>query len=92
GLPTSTNPIASIFAWTRGLTHRAELDKNPALTKFCQNLEAACIDSVKSGVMTKDLAMSIHGTKVDSSSYVTTDQYIDEVSRLLNKYQSEGKQ
>ncbi|KAJ1915924.1 Isocitrate dehydrogenase [NADP], mitochondrial precursor (Oxalosuccinate decarboxylase) [Mycoemilia scoparia] len=89
GLATSTNPIASIFAWTRGLTHRAELDKNPELVKFCENLEKACVESVKSGIMTKDLAMSIHGTtKVDESTYVTTDKYIDEVAQLLKKYQS----
>lgn len=61
GKETSTNPIASIFAWTRGLAHRAKLDGTPELTKFCNTLERACIDVVeKKNVMTKDLALSIH--------------------------------
>ena len=63
GNPTSTNPIASIFAWTRGLEHRAILDGTPELSKFCQNLEKACIDTVESGKMTKDLAGCIYGIK-----------------------------
>jgi len=63
GNPTSTNPIASIFAWTRGLLHRAKLDNNPALTKFCKDMESAVIQTVESGLMTKDLAICIHGTK-----------------------------
>jgi isocitrate dehydrogenase len=62
GKETSTNPIASIFAWTRGLAHRAKLDKNEALAKFCDNLEAACIETVEAGFMTKDLALCIHGS------------------------------
>ncbi|UYV60416.1 IDH2 [Cordylochernes scorpioides] len=63
GLPTSTNPIASIFAWTRGLNHRAKLDNNTELTRFCEALEKACVDTVESGKMTKDLAGCIHGIK-----------------------------
>ncbi|CAB4061121.1 IDH1 [Lepeophtheirus salmonis] len=61
GLDTSTNPIASIFAWTRGLAHRAKIDNNPDLLKYCNALEAACIDSVNNGHVTKDLAVCIHG-------------------------------
>jgi len=62
GKETSTNPVASIFAWTRGLAFRAKLDKNKALEKWCGNLEAACVDVIDvDGVMTKDLALSIHG-------------------------------
>ena len=63
GNQTSTNPIASIFAWTRGLEHRAKLDDNPALAHFSTTLEKVCIDTVDSGLMTKDLAGCIHGLK-----------------------------
>lgn len=63
GGETSTNSIASIFAWTRGLAHRAKLDDNAALADFCQKLEASCIECVESGKMTKDLALIIHGPK-----------------------------
>lgn len=62
GKETSTNPVASIFAWTRGLAFRAKLDKNENLKAFCQSLEEACTESIeKDGVMTKDLALAIHG-------------------------------
>ena len=61
GKPTSTNPIASIFAWTRGLQHRAKLDNNAALSKFSNDLEAAVIKAVENGHMTKDLAICVHG-------------------------------
>jgi isocitrate dehydrogenase len=63
GKPTSTNPIASIFAWTRGLQHRAKLDDNALLMKFTEDLEAAVIKAVENGYMTKDLAICIHGNK-----------------------------
>ena len=64
GKETSTNSIASIFAWTRGLAHRARLDSNPELLDFCERLERACVDSVeKDKIMTKDLALAIHGPK-----------------------------
>ncbi len=59
GKPTSTNPIASIFAWTRGLAHRAKLDDNPALSGFARTLERACVDTVEAGAMTKDLAVLV---------------------------------
>ncbi|XP_019182689.1 PREDICTED: isocitrate dehydrogenase [NADP], chloroplastic/mitochondrial-like [Ipomoea nil] len=64
GQETSTNSIASIFAWTRGLGHRAELDENKNLMDFVEKLESACIETVESGKMTKDLALLIHGPKV----------------------------
>ncbi len=58
---TSTNPIASIFAWTRGLEHRAKLDNNQPLAQFCKALEAVCIETIELGFMTKDLAICVHG-------------------------------
>lgn len=63
GRTTSTNPIASIFAWSRGLAHRAKLDNNQPLADFCRKLEEACIETVENGFMTKDLAICIHGSK-----------------------------
>ena len=63
GRPTSTNPIASIFAWTRGLEHRAKLDDNRELLKFVRTLEKSCVEAVDDGQMTKDLAGAIHGLK-----------------------------
>lgn len=63
GRETSTNPIASIYAWTRGLAHRGKLDKNQALIDFSSKLEQVCVEVVESGVMTKDLALCIHGSK-----------------------------
>ena len=59
GKPTSTNPIASIFAWTRGLAHRGELDSTPQVTRFAETLEEVCVSTVESGKMTKDLALLI---------------------------------
>ena len=59
GKPTSTNPIASIFAWTRGLAHRGKLDDTPQVTRFAETLEKVCIDTVEGGQMTKDLALLI---------------------------------
>ena len=64
GKPTSTNPFASIFAWTRGLEFRGKLDNNQDLIRFCKTLEEACIETVEKGIMTKDLAVTIHGNKV----------------------------
>lgn len=73
GKETSTNPIASIFAWTRGLAHRAKLDNNVDLARWSTTLEAAVIKTVENGSMTKDLAMCISGGKpVDRSAYRTT--------------------
>ena len=81
GNATSTNPIASIFAWTRGLAQRAKLDKNKDLEAFCSALEAAVIETVRAGFMTKDLALCIsHGEPVSADKYLTTKQFMDKVS------------
>lgn len=87
GKPTSTNSIASIFAWTRGLAHRAKLDKNDALANFCHLLERACIDTVQGGTMTKDLALCIRGdlSKVLPTDFVDTEKFIDAVAADLKK-------
>jgi isocitrate dehydrogenase len=77
GQPTSTNPIASIFAWTRGLAFRGKLDGNQALIDFANKLEAVCIKTVESGKMTKDLAACIHGEKVGAEHYLTTEKFME---------------
>ncbi|KAI0761389.1 isocitrate dehydrogenase [Trametes elegans] len=80
GNETSTNPVASIFAWTRGLLHRAKLDQNDALRTFCQELESSCVEVIdKDGVMTKDLALAIHGKDMKREHWVVTDVYMDKV-------------
>jgi isocitrate dehydrogenase len=81
GKETSTNPIASIFAWSRGLAHRGELDNNQELIDFSLTLEKICIDTVESGAMTKDLAILIG----PSSEYMTTNQFLDELDGRLKK-------
>ncbi|RAL46894.1 unnamed protein product [Cuscuta campestris] len=83
GQETSTNSIASIFAWTRGLGHRAELDENKKLMDFVQKLETACVETVESGKMTKDLALLIHGPKVSRELYLNTEEFIDAVAHNL---------
>lgn len=81
GNETSTNPVASIFAWTRGLLHRAKLDDNEELRKFCLDLEAACVETIdKDGIMTKDLALAIHGKNMKREHWVVTDKYMDAVN------------
>lgn len=85
GKPTSTNPIASIYAWTRGLAFRAKLDGNNELARFAENLEAACIETVESGVMTKDLALTIHGTQLRDNHYVTTEKFMEAIKKQLDK-------
>jgi isocitrate dehydrogenase len=86
GQPTSTNPIASIFAWTRGLQHRAKLDNNDLLLKFCQTLEQSTIDVVEAGTMTKDLAICIHGNKVNlGEHYVQTEEFMDALDVYFQK-------
>ena len=81
GNPTSTNPIASIFAWTRGLVQRGTLDSTPEVVAFAESLEQACVDTVdKDGVMTKDLAIAC-GQK----DFATTDEYLDKVEERLKK-------
>jgi len=84
GKKTSTNPIASIFAWTRGLAFRGKLDGNQELIDFCNTLETVCIETVESGVMTKDLAVCIHGNKVNAGEhYVFTEEFLDALDRGL---------
>ncbi|EYU41406.1 hypothetical protein MIMGU_mgv1a005492mg [Erythranthe guttata] len=80
GGETSTNSIASIFAWTRGLAHRAKLDDNAKLLEFTEKLEAACIGVVESGKMTKDLALIIHGSRLTREHYLNTEEFIDAVA------------
>ncbi|KAH0875164.1 hypothetical protein HID58_072526 [Brassica napus] len=83
GGETSTNSIASIFAWTRGLAHRAKLDDNSKLLEFTEKLEAACVGTVESGKMTKDLALIIHGSKLSRDTYLNTEEFIDAVADEL---------
>lgn len=85
GKKTSTNPIASIFAWTRGLEHRGKLDENEALQKFSQTLEQVCISTVESGKMTKDLALLIHGSELNEGHYLTTEEFLDAIDNNLKK-------
>src|ERR1700742_2324471 len=81
GKPTSTNSIASIFAWTRGLAHRAKLDNNPALDKFAHTLEKVCVDTVEAGYMTKDLALLVG----PDQKWLTTEGFLDKVDENLKK-------
>ncbi len=84
GKPTSTNPIASIFAWTRGLEFRGKLDGNAELINFCQALEQVCVETVESGKMTKDLAVCIHGNKVSHGEhYLYTEEFLDAIDSNL---------
>ncbi len=84
GQETSTNPIASIFAWTRGLMHRAKLDKNGPLHSFCENLERAVIETVEKGFMTKDLALIVAGTsEVPRSKYCSTKEFMTKCQESL---------
>ncbi len=86
GKPTSTNPIASIFAWTRGLAFRGKLDGNQELINFSNALEAVCIETVESGKMTKDLAVCIHGNKVNHGEhYLYTEEFLDAIDANLKK-------
>jgi len=81
GKPTSTNPIASIYAWTRGLYYRGKMDGTPDVTRFAETVEKVCTDLVEAGQMTKDLAVLIG----PSTPYLTTDQYLDAVDAELRK-------
>lgn len=87
GKPTSTNPVASIFAWTRGLAFRAKLDSNQQLAKFSSDLEEAVLETIRAGKMTKDLAICVHNTtKVTPDQYLNTVPFMDEiVERLKTK-------
>jgi isocitrate dehydrogenase len=84
GKETSTNPIASIYAWTRGLEQRGKLDNTPEVVAFAEALERACVDTVdKDGIMTKDLALSCG--KTERKDYVTTNEYMDAVERRMKQ-------
>lgn len=86
GKETSTNPIASIYAWTRGLLHRAKLDNNEALKHWCETLERVIIESVENGQMTKDLAILVAGTNsVTRDKYLNTFEFMDALAANLNK-------
>jgi isocitrate dehydrogenase len=81
GRETSTNPIASIYAWTRGLYYRGEFDQTPELKRFAETLERVCVDTVESGFMTKDLALLIG----PNQSWLTTTQFLDKLDQGLKK-------
>jgi isocitrate dehydrogenase len=84
GKPTSTNPIASIFAWTRGLEFRGKLDNNVELINFCNTLERVCVETVESGKMTKDLAICAFGNKVNHGEhYLYTEEFLDALDKNL---------
>jgi len=86
GNRTSTNPIASIFAWTRGLEFRGQLDNNQELIRFSKALEEVCVETVESGIMTKDLAVCVHGNKVKHGDhYVYTEEFLDALDANLQK-------
>lgn len=86
GKKTSTNPIASIFAWTRGLAFRGKLDGNQELIDFCQALEQVCIETVESGIMTKDLAVCVHGKDVKHGEhFVYTEEFLNAIDANLSK-------
>lgn len=89
GGETSTNSIASIFAWTRGLAHRAKLDGNTELAEFTEKLEAACVGTVEAGKFTKDLALLVYGPKVTKEDYLNTEEFLDAVADCLKKRLSE---
>ena len=81
GQETSTNPVASIFAWTRGLTFRAKLDNTPELADFAHDLESACVEVIdQDNVMTKDLALAMKGKQMKREDWVTTDVYMKAVN------------
>jgi len=84
GKETSTNPIASIYAWTRGLGHRAKLDGNKELATFSAALESTCIETVESGKMTKDLALTIHGDKMEKKHWISTTDFLNTIKKNLD--------
>ena len=84
GKETSTNPIASIYAWTRGLSYRAQLDNNQALAKFATTLENVIIETVESGFMTKDLAICVEGKMdVPRDKYLNTEDFMNKIAENL---------
>lgn len=86
GQPTSTNPVASIFAWTQGLEHRGTLDGNEELKRFARVMEKACVDTIDNGKMTKDLAICIYGAKkVMPNHYLYTQDYLEAIAKEFEK-------
>jgi isocitrate dehydrogenase len=85
GKPTSTNPVASIFAWTRGLAHRGKLDNNAELIKFSETLEKVCVQTIESGKMTKDLAICAKGNDVTDKDYLNTEAFLQAIAGNLEK-------
>ncbi len=83
GKATSTNPIASIYAWTRGLAYRGKFDDHQELIDFANALEQVCVETVESGKMTKDLAMLVKGDKMTDKDYLTTEQFLDALDQNL---------
>jgi isocitrate dehydrogenase len=81
GKPTSTNPIASIFAWTRGLTHRGRMDGTPDVSAFAEALERVCVETVESGQMTKDLALLVG----DDQEFQTTQEFLASIDEGLQR-------
>jgi isocitrate dehydrogenase len=81
GKPTSTNPIASIFAWTRGLAHRGKLDETPEVTEFAETLERVCVETVEAGQMTKDLALLVG----KDTPFLTTEDFLAAIDGNLRK-------
>jgi len=84
GKATSTNPVASIFAWTQGLAHRGKLDDNAELVRFARTLEKVCVDTIEGGKMTKDLAISIYGNNVPAGTFLTTGDFLDALAKNLD--------
>ncbi|WP_423126847.1 NADP-dependent isocitrate dehydrogenase [Gaoshiqia sp. Z1-71] len=85
GKPTSTNPIASIFAWTRGLAFRGKLDHHDELVRFAESLEQVCIETVESGKMTKDLALIIHEKDLKEEHFLTTEAFLNAIDENLQQ-------
>jgi isocitrate dehydrogenase len=86
GKPTSTNPIASIFAWTRALAARGRMDETPEVSEFAQTLERVCVETVESGKMTKDLALLVGGDQ----DFLTTEELLDAIDENLQRAVKEG--
>ena len=84
GEETSTNPIASIFAWTKGLMFRGRFDDQPEVVAFAEKLEQACIATVEGGEMTKDLAICIHGSTAGRDTYLNTDEFFEALVKKLS--------
>jgi isocitrate dehydrogenase len=85
GKETSTNPIASIFAWTTGLKYRGQFDGTPDVVAFADTLEKVCVSCVESGKMTKDLALCVHGDALKREHYLSTEQFMDAIAEELSR-------